>query len=123
MGRASNVALIPTLSRLGGSFAPMENSPPGIQTIPMGEDPGACKRFSMVASNSIGRELTFRPASVDGCGFEDAPLAVSEECPREARYPHDAANAISAAAAGIRMLFRFPASMCAVADCAGLILC
>src|SRR5262249_61875364 len=43
MGRESLVAFMPTSPSLGESAAPIENSPPGIQTIPggAGRDAGA----------------------------------------------------------------------------------
>src|SRR5215471_8739940 len=53
MGRASSVAFMPTSSISGGSPAPMENSPPGIQTIPSGARRGAGSRFSTVGWNSL----------------------------------------------------------------------
>jgi hypothetical protein len=35
----------------GGSFAPIENSPPGIQTIPGGTEGGGIAVFTMVGLN------------------------------------------------------------------------
>ena len=40
IGRESVVCFIPTASIAGGVAAPIENSPPGIQTIPFGAAPG-----------------------------------------------------------------------------------
>src|SRR5215469_5706394 len=51
MGRESLVAFIPTSSMSGGSCAPMENSPPGIQTIPTGACEGAGAEFGTVGRN------------------------------------------------------------------------
>src|SRR5215469_9393359 len=48
MGLASSVAFMPTLSISGGSLPPMENSPPGIQTMPSGAGAGAPAVFAMV---------------------------------------------------------------------------
>jgi hypothetical protein len=48
MGLESVVACMPTLFMWGESAAPIENSPPGIQTIPGGGSPGADPRFSTV---------------------------------------------------------------------------
>ena len=53
MGRESVVACIPTASFMsGGSCAPMENSPPGIQTMPSGASPGGGVLFSTVGRNA-----------------------------------------------------------------------
>src|ERR1700730_13521554 len=43
---------MPTSSIPGGSLAPMENSPPGIHTIPLGATFGAGERFTTVAANA-----------------------------------------------------------------------
>src|SRR6266436_467613 len=58
MGRESAVACIPTSFISGGSCAPMENSPPVIQTIPRGALPGAGTIFGIVA-----REFRFSGGS------------------------------------------------------------
>src|SRR5579885_945491 len=52
MGRESTVAFIATLPMSGGSCAPIENSPPGIQTIPA----GACERAG-TGLGTVGRNL------------------------------------------------------------------
>src|SRR5271157_3381888 len=51
MGRASSVAFMPTSSMSGGSLAPMENSPPGIHTIPAGGKFGALDGLEIVGPN------------------------------------------------------------------------
>src|SRR5277367_517487 len=53
MGRESTVACIPTPFIELSSLAPMENSPPGIQTIPAGIVEGAGTLFSTVGSNPV----------------------------------------------------------------------
>ena len=48
------LASMPTESfTSGGSWAPMENSPPRIQTMPLGAGPDGGVVFSMVGSNTI----------------------------------------------------------------------
>src|SRR5262245_26728888 len=49
IGRASSVACMPTTFMSGGSVAPIENSPPGIQTIPGGAGAGGGIGFAIVA--------------------------------------------------------------------------
>src|SRR5579862_6685476 len=68
MGRESVVACMPTMFISGGSWAPMENSPPGIQTIPLGAGPGAGCLFGTVGPNAT---------PVPGAGF--APATTEEE--------------------------------------------
>src|SRR3954451_8964261 len=51
MGRASWVAFMPTSSMSGGSLAPIENSPPGIQTMPAGAVAGAEPALATVGRN------------------------------------------------------------------------
>src|SRR5678815_647918 len=47
------VACMPTTSLIsGGSCAPMENSPPGIQTMPSGAGPGGRVALSTVGTNT-----------------------------------------------------------------------
>ena len=53
MGLASSVAFMPTSSTSGGSFAPIENSPPGIQTIPTGAGPGAAAGVGTVGAKVL----------------------------------------------------------------------
>src|SRR5271165_995183 len=70
MGRASFVAFMPTSSMSGGSFAPIENSPPGIHAIPAGAGVGA---FAVLAT--VGpKPAVVGGAVVDG---ELPPLAGS----------------------------------------------
>src|SRR6516165_1430680 len=56
MGRESRVACMPTSPSLGESAAPMENSPPGIQTMPRGVTPGAGVVLGMVGPKGGGLE-------------------------------------------------------------------
>src|SRR5215468_2687756 len=51
------MAFRPTLSMSGGSDAPMENSPPGIQAMPSGVRPGAVSRFGTVGPKLAAAEL------------------------------------------------------------------
>src|SRR5271156_5283568 len=48
MGLESLVACIPTMFMLERAFAPIENSPPGIHTIPLGASPGDGPLFGTV---------------------------------------------------------------------------
>jgi hypothetical protein len=52
IGLESIVALMPTSFIPGISAAPIENSPPGIQTMPFGAGFGAAVLFSIVGWNS-----------------------------------------------------------------------
>src|SRR5262245_27142344 len=52
MGRASAIASWPPCSSPRGSAAPMENSPPGIHTMPAGVGPGAAGTAATVAANA-----------------------------------------------------------------------
>src|SRR5215831_3514044 len=72
MGRESRVACIPTSPSLGESAAPMENSPPGIQTMPGGVALGAGVVFGTVGPNVAGLEEL-----VDGDEAGALPLAAS----------------------------------------------
>ena len=45
------MAFIPTPFMSGGSAAPMENSPPAIQTMPWGAGPGGVAGLEMVGPN------------------------------------------------------------------------
>src|SRR5579862_8038933 len=73
MGRASLVAFIPTSSMSGGSLAPIENSPPGIQTIPSGGDPGAVALLT-----TVGRNLA-SPADIScDTGFRSVAATLSD---------------------------------------------
>src|SRR5271170_3603048 len=86
MGRESTVACIPTPFIELSSFAPMENSPPGIQTIPVGTLEGAGTLFSTVGSNStmaldIAGELAGATAAVTAAGvvsFRPEPKNLQE---------------------------------------------
>src|SRR5262249_22326413 len=49
--RESRVALMPTSSIPGGLAPPIENSPPGIHTIPSGVGPGAGLALATVGRN------------------------------------------------------------------------
>ena len=66
MGRASFVAFMPTSSMSGGSFAPMENSPPGIHTIPAGVFAGGTSLLGTVGP---------KPFVVDGAVVDGEPPA------------------------------------------------
>src|SRR6516164_8870923 len=57
MGRESRVACMPTSPSLGESAAPMENSPPGIQTILDGVALGAGVVLGTVGPNVAGLEV------------------------------------------------------------------
>src|SRR5215471_14992779 len=80
MGRESLVACMPTSPSRGESAAPMENSPPGIQTIPAGAGWGAGAELG-----TVGAKLTVAVvvesvelagalaelAAVDSAGFRE----------------------------------------------------
>src|SRR5215469_13918269 len=53
MGRESLAACMPTSPSLGESAAPIENSPPGIQTIPVGACLGAAAVFGTVGPKPL----------------------------------------------------------------------
>src|SRR5215471_14298903 len=67
MGRESRVAFMPASSGPGGSPAPMENSPPGIQTIFGGAGPGGG-----VLLGTVGLKATRSPGRV----FSSAAFAL-----------------------------------------------
>ena len=65
MGRESVVCFIPTRSISGGSAAPIENSPPGIQTMPTGAGRGA-----VIACGMVGPKIAADAVEDDGAGID-----------------------------------------------------
>src|SRR5664279_5136626 len=70
MGRESLVACIPTSPSLGESAAPMENSPPGIQTIPEGVLADGLAVFATVGPNPAVVEAVVVVADSAGIAAE-----------------------------------------------------
>src|SRR5215467_2233219 len=80
MGRESRVAFMPASSEPGASAAPIENSPPWIQTILGGAGPGGG-----VLSDTVGANTKYSPGSV----FSSATLALEDRGqtgPRDSRH-------------------------------------
>jgi hypothetical protein len=95
MGRESVVARIPTMSMSGGSAAPIENSPPGIHTMPRGAGAGAGRVFGTVGANAapgLARELELaRTEVVSGRRTTAQRMAeASEKNPRRQNFPNAA---------------------------------
>src|SRR5437879_2845425 len=65
MGRESTIACIPTSFVWEGSRAPMENSPPGIHTMPSGALPGGGAELGMLGSKPPLREDSCSASATD----------------------------------------------------------
>src|SRR5271157_264208 len=97
MGRASWVAFMPTGFMSGGSLAPMENSPPGIQTMPGGGEPGAGVLFALVGPKPL--DAAALSGASDGEAIEGAAAetaTVRERCPYATQHATRSANATPA---------------------------
>src|SRR5262245_23539801 len=88
MGRESLVACMPTSPSMGESAAPIENSPPGIQTIPGGAARGAGAVLGTVGPKPplVVTGVTAAPA------VDDLSVVVAPEIPPAASglRPHEA---------------------------------
>src|SRR5271169_4379680 len=110
MGRASSVAFIPTSSMSGGSLAPMENSPPGIHTMPAGGKFVALDGLEMVGPN----------ITAAGEGGGELALAVSVTC--RGRIIRTTTPAISTATRRSRAhVFAFDCGLTVDAGCGGFL--
>src|SRR5262244_815120 len=89
MGRASTAACMPTGFMSGGSCAPIENSPPGIQTMPSGGWEGACEELGTVGRNS--------PTEAALTEAEGRPLSWCRECCKKPDAVARAATTITVA--------------------------
>src|SRR5262245_18046112 len=74
MGRASSMAWWPPWASFRGSAEPMENSPPGIQTMPTGRRPGGGPVLATIGANERGGDA--------GGGVAAERLPPVQEAPR-----------------------------------------
>src|ERR1700722_9755455 len=94
MGRASSMASPPPWGKERGSALPIENSPPGIQTIPSGTDFGGGMVFARVGRNTY-RSAESVVAECNRTGSRHAVLDTATAASRSAKdqgtvFPHEA---------------------------------
>src|SRR5579872_6744563 len=87
MGRASPIGSGPPQIEPRGSSEPIENSPPGIQTIPAGAMPGGLAEFSTVGKNRLLTPAVARSHSAP-VSFLPAELEPAPACARGAGLFH-----------------------------------
>src|SRR2546421_9365754 len=111
MGRASATAWKPTASPAAGSTAPMENSPPGIHTIPPGVSEGATLVARMVgpktvasAVSAVGWPASTLLAGERGHGRDTAIATAAETIVRAAKIHTErlSAGSVDAECAPVR---------------------